>query len=351
MLRKFSYFSLFSLFFACNNDGKPNWFSAAGYHVSKDKVWFKSVDGISYRTYIVEGADSKTFQARELVSKRSGEKLEFGFDQQQVFFGVDKLEGADPASFEYLFANYAKDRHVVYYMAQQITEDVKHFVQVSFNFAKDSLHVYYGAEVFSDDPTHFTRVGDETSNFFKDSKKCWYNTSELTNADPATLRFLGFDFAADKQKVFYEMDEIVGADQKTMRALALGYAKDIHHVYQKAEVIAQADPATFRLLTDDYSLDALHCFCGGKWIEGANPSTFKIVDPYYSKDDKQVFLGSLLIQGADPATFRVLNSSAGCSCDAHAAYALDKPIKGVDPSKFVAGKKCISCSTTNINFE
>jgi hypothetical protein len=351
MLRKLLFFSLLSSLFGCNSDGKPNWFSSNGYHVTKDKVWFKTSEGISYSANIVTGADPKTFVARDFISKKTGERMTFGFDQQHVFLGAALIEGAEVSSFDYLFGNYSKDKNAIYYFSGKLTSDVANFTWVSQNFVKDTQHVYFGGNVFSDDPTHFIQVGGETSIFFKDSHKCWYSITEIPDADPATFRFIKSSYAADAKHLYFESGSILGADQKSFVVLEKDYSKDARYVYLKSERINGADPHSFQVLASYYNKDANHCYYLSEVMPTADPTTFKVVAEGYAKDDRQVFISAQVIIGADPATFRVLNASAGCSCDAHYAYSLSNRIQGVDPKKFEKGKKCVSCNGTSVNFE
>jgi len=244
---------LLSKLFGCG-DGKPGIFSSNGYHVGAEKVWYKSSTGMSYNVNEVMGADPKTFAVREFSSKISGETMDFGVSSNRIFWAVWTIEGADLASFEYLGSSYSKDKNAVYYMADRLTEDIAHFAMVSRQFVKDSKYVYFGRDVFSEDPAHFTRVGEEASNFYRDSQKCWYDIYEIKDADPNTFRYLGPKTATDATRVYHEMNEVEGAELKTYQILALDYAKDAHSVYRHGQRHETADPTTFKVLDEDYSL-------------------------------------------------------------------------------------------------
>ncbi len=350
MYRNLLILSFLSTLFGCG-DGRPGMFSRNGYHVGKDKVWYRSSLGMSFNVKEVAGADPKTFAVRELRSKTYPESTAyFGMDQSNVFWAETKIEGADLGSFEYLYGNYSKDKNAAYYMNQLLSQDMAHLEVVSYQFVKDSKYVYSGRSIFSEDPAHFTHVGEEHSSFYKDSQKCWYDLYELKNADPATFRYLGTKTAADAKRVYHEMNEVEGADLHSYQILEHGYAKDAHHVYQKGTPMEGADPTTFRVLSDVYSLDARHCYYYMALIPEADPATFQLIDDYYTKDAHHVFTGGNLIEGADPATFRVLNGPAGCSCDAQYAYSMGKRIAGVNPRNFPASGHCKSCNEISVQF-
>lgn len=341
---------LLATLFGCG-DGKPGLLSSSGYHIGKQKVWYKTSQGISYQVDEVRGADPKTFAVHDLHSKIYPESSAFyGMDQSNVYWAASKIAGADPASFEYLCANYSKDKNAVYYMADRLTEDLDYFVVLNHELVKDSKYVYFGSGVFSADPAHFVAVGTEESGYYKDSQKCWYSIYELKNADPLTLQALGPKTARDAKHLYFEMNEVEGADLKTYQILIHDFSKDAHHVYLKGERIESAKPATFRVLDDHYSLDDEQCYYYTTPIPNADPNTFQVIRDSYTKDARQVFVTGKLIEGADPATFRILNGQAGCSCDAHYAYTMEKRIKGVDPKKIPANATCKSCNETEITF-
>ncbi|MBK9985282.1 MAG: DKNYY domain-containing protein [Saprospiraceae bacterium] len=351
MLRKLMILGLLYTLFGCGGDGKPGLFSSNGYHVGKEKVWYRSSTGMDYSVKEVFGADARTFAERELSSKMyKGATAYYGFDDKSVFWADAKIEGVDLPSFEYLCNQYSRDKNAVYYMAQELTRDVAHLEIVGRDFIKDSTHVYYGSDVFSDDPGHFAEVGQQGSNYYKDSRNGWYNTYPLKDADPATLHIIGPNTAADAKHVYVEMNEVEGADQLTYQVLTQGYSKDAHHVYLNSEMIEGADPATFQILQAPYSKDDKHCFNNAVVIAGADPASFQLIDEFYGKDNRQVFINGTPIEGADPATFRILNSNAGCSCDAKHAYTLQHRIEGVDPAKFPKNGQCKSCNESGVTF-
>lgn len=305
---------------------------------------------MSYSVREVLGADPKSFVVRELQSKTyPGSTAFFGMDQHSVFWADTKIEGADLATFEYLCSWYSKDKQGAYYMAQRISEDLAHFEVLSYQFVKDSKSVYFGSDVFSDDPVHFARVGAETSSYYKDSKHCWYDIYEIKGADPSSFRFLGLKTAADASHVYHEMNEVEGVELQSYQLLERDFSKDARQVYRQGIRLKEADPATFRILSDDYSLDARHVYYMLNPIPDADPVTFTLVDEFYAKDARRVFLSEKVIEGADPASFRVLNASAGCSCDAHYAYTMEKRIQGVNPQNLPA-KACKSCDESGIKY-
>ena len=350
MFRNLFLMGLLSFLFGCG-DGKPGFFSSNGYHIEKDKVWYKTSVGMDFQVSEVVGADPKTFAEHELASKTfPGATAYYGLDKDHVFWTANKIEGADLATFEYVCNNYSKDKNAVYYMSDRLTEDLANFVVVDHDFVKDAKNVYNGGQVFSVDPAYFIAVGGADAGYYKDRYKCWYGIYELQGADPLTLHYLGPKTAADAKHVYHEMNDIEGADQKTYQVLEHDYSKDAQSVYLQYSRIEGADPATFRVLGSNYSQDNRHCYYFMTPILNADPATFRLHDEFYAKDVRQVYCNGIVIDGADPATFRVLNGPAGCSCDAQHAYSLTNRIEGVDPKTFPEGKACVSCNETEVQF-
>lgn len=304
----------------CNSDGRPGLFSSMGYHVGKTKVWIKSPrSGVEiYSIDEVMGANPKTFYSKTIANKDGVGQL-VGFDDRNVFWGADQIEGADIASFEYVGSEYFKDKAHGYHLANRLTEDVAHF-QMYDEFAKDSVNVYFGSRVFSDDAPNFCRVGDLPSRYYKDSAHCWYFIYPISGADPLSLRYLERDWATDERHVFHQMNEIEHADPKTFEPLKFDFSRDRESVFMASVRIENADPSTFVVLSEQMSSDEKHCFYNGGILVDADPKTFHLIDEFYAKDSTHVWVNGIVIDGADPKTFEVTEGAGGKSKDAHYQY-------------------------------
>lgn len=312
---------LIATLFGCG-DGKPGLFSANGYHRGKDKVWYKSSTGMGYLVSELKGVDVSTFSIRSLKSSINGQTCDFGVDATQVYYGADRIEGADVASFEYVYSGYSRDKNGLFYMSSLLSRDVAHFAVVGDDFVRDAQNVYFGSNVFSDDAAHFAQVGGDGSDFYKDSHRCWHFINEIQGADPATFRHLGADYAADARHLYFHMNPMEGADSRSFQILTEKYSKDARRVYLESQPIEGADPASFRILDAYHTLDAKRCYYSSQVIPDADPATFQLVDSGYAKDAQRVFLLGKVIEGADPGTFRVQNNAAGISSDASHYYTM-----------------------------
>jgi len=306
-IRAIMIFGFIATLLGCG-DGKPNVFSSNGYHIGKEKVWYKTSLGMDIRITEIVGAHAKTFVVQSVTSKVTGRTSEYGKDQGCIYYGGAALPGCDVASFEYVGGGYSKDKNRVYYMSDVLCDDVAHFEMMDDQFAKDASHVYFGNSVFSEDA------------------------------------------ATDETRVFYQMNEVEGADVKSYQLLDKQYTKDTHKVYREGQAMEGADPASFRVLDQHYTLDHQQCYYDLQAIPTADPATFQLVDEFYAKDARSVFISEKRIEGADPATFRVLNGNAGCSCDTRYAYNMENRIQGINAALIPVGARCTSCNGTGITY-
>ena len=210
----------------CNSDAKPGFLSSMGYHIGKTKVWIKSPrSGMEiFSVNEVVGADPKTFYSKTLTS-RDGRSQVIGFDARSVFWGFEQVEGADTNTFEYVGSEYFKDKSHGYHFANRISEDAPHF-ELYDEFARDSTNVYFGGSVFSDDASNFVRIGEAPSRFYKDRIRCWFFISPISEADPATIRYIGKDYAMDEKRVFHQMNVIDSADPASFKTLQHDFSCD-----------------------------------------------------------------------------------------------------------------------------
>ena len=197
------------------------------------------------------------------------------------------MEGADTRTFEYIGSVYFKDKSHGYYLADRITDDAEHF-ELYDEFARDSTKVYFGGSVFSDDGLNFHRIGDSSSRYYKDRTRCWYSIYPIVEADPATIRYLGKDYAKDAEEVFYQMNAIEFADPGSFKLLQNEFSCDVGSVFLQSLRIEEADPVSFRVLDDRNAIDRAHCFYNGQILAEANLATFRLIDEFYSSDAKHV---------------------------------------------------------------
>jgi hypothetical protein len=254
---------------ACSRNKPPNsLFDGAGYHVRGDKVYY--LTGFPARPTQIEEADTATFEAFDTTYAR---------DKSNVYFDGRPIPNADATSFELLDRpGFFKDRHHVYQLDRPISDDPAHFELLDGDLAKDSTAVYWSdGSVLSNDPTHFVILSNQDHYLFtKDGTTVHANGNPIAGADPATFRVLQGAYGRDDERVFYFSDQIADAAVESFRALEGPYASDVARVYWMGKTIEGADPNTFRVLNADFecSADQGHAYYRQTVIADADPRTF-----------------------------------------------------------------------------
>jgi len=160
------------------------------------------------------GADAASFEAFDTTYAR---------DKFNAHVNGKPLAGAAPSSFELLGRpGFAKDSRHVYQRDRPISSDPAHFEFLDGNLAKDSTVVYWSdGTVLSDDPVHFAIVSntDHYLLFTKDSRTVRVNGKQIPGADPQTFRVLQGAYARDDRHVFYFTDQLTDAEAPSFRAL------------------------------------------------------------------------------------------------------------------------------------
>jgi hypothetical protein len=145
----------------------------------------------------------------------------------------------------------------------EIACDVKPLKDIDINsfqvlpgtqYAKDKNHVYYPLETICEDYT--------------DCGVCHYTDIIIRQANPATFRYLGKEYATDGNIVFFRGQLLQGADGASFKVIDgpefFFFAVDKNKVYKHNDIFAAADPATF-YFDKDNSNNVLTEF-GSKYI-------------------------------------------------------------------------------------
>ena len=114
------------IFVACN-----------GYIVENGKVYYKSsneAQGIVKRH--LKNADASTFEILQ--------NDDYARDKNFVFYQGNRVEGADPSTFEYVADLYAKDKNRAYYAGDSIESSSSNgFKIIDSYYSADNTDVYY----------------------------------------------------------------------------------------------------------------------------------------------------------------------------------------------------------------
>lgn len=159
-------------------------------------------------------------------------------DNKSVFYGGDKIEGADPDSFKLIKSDhplhlYSKDKNNVYYLGRLIEgADSDSFKTIRNGYSRDRDSLFYCCV---------------------DGNK---KVVKLEGIDPNSYKHIyGYDWAGvmvDKNNAFFRNQDgkvtiIEGVDLPTFEELFGGYFKDRSSIYYHDTKIEQADPETFKI--------------------------------------------------------------------------------------------------------
>ncbi len=173
-------------------------------------------------------------------------------------------------------------------------------------FAEDRDHVYQRDRVISDDPAHFELLDGELA---KDSHVVYRSDGSVLSEDPTHFAIVStadnYRYTKDASTVYVNGNPIPGADPSTFQVLQGGYARDAQRVSYFDQQIADADLSSFRPLDGPYASDSARVYWMGKTIDGADQSTFRVLNANFecSTDDQRAYYRQMVITNADPQTF------------------------------------------------
>lgn len=258
-----------AILLACSRNGPLNsLFDSAGYHVRDGEAYY--LNAFPGKAVVIDGADVATFEALDAAYAR---------DKSHVYLNGALLPDADATSFELLSRpGFAKDRTHVFQHDRAISDDPAHFQLIDGDLAKDSHSVYWSdGSVLSGDPAHFAIVSNSDHYLYaKDGGTVWVNGNAIPAADPATFHVLRGAYARDRQQAFYFDQPLTDADLSSFHPLDGPYAGDSARVFWMGTVIGGADPATFRVLNANFecSADSERAYYQRTVIAGAEPRAF-----------------------------------------------------------------------------
>ncbi len=209
----------------------------------------------------IEGADLATFEyINGWYSK----------DKKNVYIATDPIEGADTATFITLpdskgFFRYAKDKNTTYYGGKPVVyAHAKSFKALLADFGMDDTNLFYEGKIVNGaDPATFQFITSQYPFYAKDMNQVYvsdYHSSPIiAGADPATFTtipssddksgVLVSQYSKDKTHVFWFTHLVSEADPKTFTLTRSEYdsahAKDENSVFMSGEIISHADPGTF----------------------------------------------------------------------------------------------------------
>ena len=218
-----------------------------GYHVDFGRVTYTVVNHTGPRRFEMPQADAKTFR---VISETPGP---FARDAKHVYLGPDRIEGADPETFEPM----ATDR-----------------------LSRDRSHVFRGGQVVSDEPEHFQALHGYWS---KDGQNVYYEWKKVPGLRPDSLRVINIRYAHDGQtlcvhgqpvKVSTSLGDIRFLE--TPRGEVSDFWSDGESVYFNN--VRLAPEKNFEVLSLGFARTPKEVWWGPEKVDGADPATFEVVD-------------------------------------------------------------------------
>lgn len=277
---------------------------------------------------------------------------DYGTDGKGVYFGSEKLFGADLESFNVLKPDLAADKHFIYSKASVLDS-------LRANFSYYANFVISGDNVFE----NYTDLNAETLEIIKSKKhramdryegyvermevaaheyfNIYFddinhrNRYNLRYAHMETLKILGNYHAKDSFLVLFIFDIISRADPKTFEVLSGFIGKDKRAVYSGQNEIFYADPNSFEMISQRYGKDGTDVFFDDSRLPDADLKTFTPINEHYGKDRNRAFFKFTPIAGSDPCSFSTSEYLYPYSMDKHAVYYKAETIENADPASFV----------------
>ncbi|MFC1720957.1 DKNYY domain-containing protein [Patescibacteria group bacterium] len=336
----------------------PNTFSILGRGFIKDKdsvyYWWKKLEGSDPETFefLWSGfARDKNFVYRnnpepeifDGIDPATFEKIDDAYfkDKDAIYYRQKKIEGSDPATFEFLYGYtgkdsgnaYAKDKNAVYYLGKRlegVDSETFEFLPNTWSKDKNFVYRYDGERVEGIDPATFEFV-DKSTQYIKDKNGVYYaygDNKKIDDMDSSTFKVLSGGYVKDKNFVWiavsgrdhgiYSHKKIDGADANSFEVIERQYARDATTVYCSGNVMDGFDWGSVVMLQDNYIRDKNFVFQGCNKIEGADAKSFEVLSYKYSKDDNSVYYMGSKINDADAGSFEKLTCS--CSKDKNNIY-------------------------------
>jgi len=159
------------------------------------------------------------------------------------------------------------------------------------------------------DPATFEEINPE---YARDANRVYYRTRPIEQADPKTFKHIGGLYYKDKDQVFYVDRPVHGADPKSFRLLKYSYwAGDRNNIYVADTPVNPRDLATFEQISENWARDAQWVYPqnSGKYlpIETLDLASFEILSGGWARDCCRVYWLNQVVAGADPSTFYTLN--------------------------------------------
>ena len=330
-------------------------------------------DGITYKVKVLDtkGIDIPSFEFfGDSYNKYFKDKDNIYFlndkDDKMEF---EKLDGANPKTFEIVDDYFARDDKNVYFFNKKVIGvDAKTFEKVGYDIVKDKNGVYFLENVLEENENLEIKAKNLKADgidlktldngYFKDKNSIYYELSgnlyKMKNVDLSTFEVLNSPysssvyFAKDKNNVYYNGKKLDGIVPNDFEQIQSYFIKDKNGIYKFEEdeneqdlkitpINAKIDFKNLKELDWKYFGDDKNIYYfdedSFKKVDKADINSFGQIDyTGFFKDKNNVYYEGEKVEGIDMNSIEVVNGM--CIKDKNSVFYEGKKLRNISPTNF-----------------